>query len=176
MTHSPQPGRRNALLGALILSALAAAGSVLWRSGQIANTPTRSAPSPVATHGPNQLEYSNFAARHERSPGGDRLSVSLRLRTVGEGILPCFVFVVARSDEGDGKGWAIWPEQANGRAVTASGRFHGATPSSGFGMILTSSWEWVTSTQEESIVHYDSVVVYVVAPDGRVLLSRPFRV
>lgn len=121
------------------------------------------------------VEFSSFSARHERSPEGERLSVALRLRTTGDAELPCFVFVIARS-RSNPEAWSVWPPQPDGRAVTRTGHFHGAYPAAGYGVILTPSWERVTSTHPEDTRRFDAVVVYVVAADGRVLLSRPFRV
>ena len=121
------------------------------------------------------VEFSNFSARHERSPEGDRLIVALRLRTPDEPELACFVFVLAQSHN-DPAVWSAWPPQNDDRAITRSGQFHGAFPAAGFGVILTPGWERVTSTHPEHATHFDTVVIYVVAADGRVLLNRPFRV
>lgn len=121
--------------------------------------------------------FDRFSARRERSVEGDRFSVSLRLRTSASVSLPCSIFVVARNDSLTPKLWAIWPPQAPGPAITAGGHFHGGTPSAGYAMTLTDAWERVTATfPNPSSGGFDVVLVYVVDPAGRILLSRPFRV
>jgi len=124
------------------------------------------------------IEFDRFSARRERSAEGDRLSVSLRLRTTQSVSLPCYVFLVARNDQVTPKLWAIWPPQPPGPAITAGGHFHGATPSTGYAMTLSDQWERINP----SVPHpngggvFDTVEVYVVDPDGRILLARPFKV
>jgi len=122
--------------------------------------------------------FDRFSARREHSDDGDRLSVSLRVRTSASVSLPCFAFVVARNDVVTPKEWAIWPPQATGAAITASGHFHGSTPTSGYAMTLTDAWERINATfpTPPSGVLFDTVLVYVVDPAGRILLARPFRV
>ncbi|MDX2167983.1 MAG: hypothetical protein SF182_12990 [Deltaproteobacteria bacterium] len=121
--------------------------------------------------------FDRFSARRERSAEGDRFSVSLRLRTSASVSLPCSVFVVARNDGLTPKLWAIWPPQAPGPAITASGHFHGGTPAAGYEMTLTDAWERVTAIfPNPHSGSFDVVLVYVVDPAGRILLSRPFRV
>jgi hypothetical protein len=121
--------------------------------------------------------FDRFSARRERSVEGDRFSVSLRLRTSASVSLPCSVFVVARNDTLTPKLWAIWPPQAPGPAITAGGHFHGGTPSAGHEVTLTDAWERVTAIfPNPRGGSFDVVLVYVVDPVGRILLSRPFRV
>jgi hypothetical protein len=156
----------------LVLLAVAVGAVLLaYRSGK----PRVETVSPRPPAGRGTVEFSNFSARHERSPEGERLSVALRLRTTGQPELPCFIFVLARNHS-DPDAWSAWPQQNDTRAVTRTGHFHGTYPAAGYGIILTPSWERVTSTHPEKAVRYDTVAVYVVAADGRVLLHRPFRV
>jgi hypothetical protein len=124
------------------------------------------------------IEFDRFSARRERSAEGDRLSVSLRVRTTQSVSLPCYVFLVARNDQATPKLWGIWPPQPPGPAITASGHFHGATPTSGYSLTLSDRWERINATipQSSDGSTFDTVVVYVVDPDGRILLTRPFRV
>ena len=120
--------------------------------------------------------FDRFSARRERSDEGDRLSVSLRLRTSASVSLPCSVFVVAHNDATTPKLWAIWPPQPPGPAITAGGHFHGSTPAAGHAMTLTDAWERVTATfPNPPTGSFDLVLLYVVDPAGRILLSRPFR-
>lgn len=122
------------------------------------------------------INFDRFSARRERSAEGDRLSVSLRLRTTMNVSLPCYVFLVARNDQVAPKQWAIWPPQPPGPAVTAGGHFHGATPRTGFAVTLSDQWERINATvpQANASTPFDTVVVYIVDADGRILLSRPF--
>src|SRR5215470_15629702 len=123
------------------------------------------------------IEIDRFSARRERSAEGDRLSVSLRLRTSMSVSLPCYVFLVARNDQVTPKQWAIWPAQAPGPAITAGGHFHGATPTAGYSVTLSDQWERINATvsQPTGGISFDTVEVYVVDPDGRILLAHPFR-
>jgi hypothetical protein len=74
--------------------------------------------------------------------------------------------------------WAIWPPQGPGPAISASGHFHGATPTAGYAVVLSDQWEHIDATmpQPTGSVQFDIVVVYVVDADGRILLTRPFRI
>lgn len=122
------------------------------------------------------IDFDRFSARRERSAEGDRLSVSLRLRTTMNVSLPCYVFLVARNDQVAPKQWAIWPPQPPGPAITASGHFHGATPRTGFAVTLSDQWERINATvpQPTATTPFETVVIYIVDADGRILLSRPF--
>jgi hypothetical protein len=124
------------------------------------------------------IEFDHFSARREHSTEGDRLSVFLRVRTTQSVSLPCYIFLVARNDQATPKLWGIWPPQPPGPAITASGHFHGATPTSGYSLTLSDQWQRVSATIPDpgSGAMFDTVVAYVVDPDGRILLSRPFRV
>lgn len=126
---------------------------------------------------PAAVEFSRFSAHRERSPDGERLSVSLRLRANLEE-LACYLFVLARNDHANPKVWAIWPVQPPGPAITSGGHFHGATPAAGHPLSLTQSWSRVTATirHEEGNPSYDTVMIYVLTPEGKVLLARPFRI
>lgn len=124
-----------------------------------------------------EVQFDRFSARVERAADGERLSVSLRLRTsVAEG-LPCYAFVVARN-AGSPRVWSIWPPQPNGSVITAGGHFHGTDPSSGFSMTLTDAWQRITATvaNPDGGASFDTVVVYVLSPSGTMLLVRPFHV
>ena len=124
------------------------------------------------------IELDRFSARRERSAEGDRLSVSLRLRTSMSVSLPCYVFLVARNDQATPKQWAIWPPQPPGPAITAGGHFHGATPRTGHAVTLSDQWERIDATVQHPTggVEFDTVEIYLVDGDGRILLARPFKV
>jgi len=124
------------------------------------------------------VDFDRFSALRERNPDGEQLRVSLRLRNNGGEELPCFVFVVARNEQSTPKVWAIWPPQASGSAVTSGGHFHGADPRAGYSIRLNGSWQRVTATLPYPVGSkpFDTVSVYVLGSDGKVLLARPFSV
>jgi hypothetical protein len=123
------------------------------------------------------IELDRFTARRERSEEGERLSVSLRLRTTMAEPIDGFFFVVARNDHVTPHVWTIWPAKAKGLAITAGGHFHGATPGAGEPLSLTGRWERLNAVlpHPPGVPAYDTVVIYVVSAQGRILLSRPFR-
>jgi hypothetical protein len=124
------------------------------------------------------LQFDRFSARVERDDEGERLSVSLRLRTTAKEGLPCYTFVVARNDTASPRLWSIWPPQPAGPVITAGGHFHGTDPAAGFSLTLTDAWQRITATvsSPSGAQTFDTVVVYVLNPRGKVLLARPFRV
>jgi hypothetical protein len=168
--------RRDRLAALLLLVLIVALGVALILRRSVFEDGDRLAQRARLQH--EAIELDRFSARRERSAGGDRLSVSLRLRTSVSVSLPCYVFVVARNDQASPKLWAIWPPQPPGPAITAGGHFHGATPNAGYAMTLSDRWERLTATvpHPSSGSGFDTVVIYVVAGDGRILLERPFRV
>jgi hypothetical protein len=176
MEFSGAGGRRIVLLvGALVaLTALVALAS---REFDLMRRDPP-APQPAAgKHAATRIEFDRFSARHERNDTESRLSVSLRLRNTGVEPETCYVFVVARNDRVTPKLWAIWPPQEPGASITAGGHFHGATPATGHAVVLADDWLRVTATMAETKTSaFDTVVVYVVGEDGRILLTRPFHV
>jgi hypothetical protein len=163
---------RRLLLGLLLLLGTALAGSLsLWRWS----------PKPATASSPRDrhaaVEFDRFSARRERIGDGQRLSVSLRLRTNASEATKCFVFVVAHNDRTDPRRWSIWPPQPAGPSITAGGHFHGATPTTGYRVELNDDWQRITATVPEvAAADFDTVVVYVLDQNGRILLARPFRV
>lgn len=135
-------------------------------------------PQPSSRQERDAVLFDRFSAHRERTEEGDRLSISLRLRTSESVSLPCYVFVVARTEQTTPKLWAIWPPQAQGPAVTVGGHFLGATPTSGYAVTLSDQWERITATlpQPANAAGFDSVVLYVLDQDGSILVARPFRV
>lgn len=127
---------------------------------------------------PSIIKFSRFSAHREQTDDGERLSISLRLRTELDRDLSCYAFVVARNDHVTPHIWSIWPAQAPGAAITAGGHFHGAQPSAGFPVELTGRWQRITGTvpHPDGGDRFDTVVIYVVSADGKVLLARPFSV
>ena len=124
------------------------------------------------------VRFSRFSANRDHNDEGERLTVSVRLRTDLGKDVDCFAFVVARNDHVSPHLWSIWPPQLPGPAITSGGHFHGATPSAGHRIVLNDRWQRLTATipRVDPEQPYDTVVVYLVSPDGRILLERPFRV
>ena len=169
--------RRRDQFAAMLLVGLVivAGGLVLLRRTILDDAPD---PGPDPRLQRDAVLFDRFAARRERSEEDDRLSVSLRLRTSASVSLPCFVFVVARDEQSTPRTWGAWPKAAEGPAVSAGGHFHGATPTTGYPVTLSDTWERVTATIPEPTTggSFDTVIIYVVDPGGRILLSRPFHV
>jgi hypothetical protein len=168
--------RRDRLAALLLLVLIAALGAALILRRSVFEDLDRPAQRARLQH--DAIEFDRFSARRERSAEGDRLSISLRLHTSMGVSLPCYVFVVARNDQVSPKLWAIWPPQPPGPAITAGGHFHGAAPASGYAVTLSDQWERINVTvpQPNGGATFDTVEVYIVDPDGRILLARPFRV
>ncbi len=153
-----------------------------WIVGAALGT-ARIDPSPVVPQAPPgaeraQVRFDRFSAHRERSDAGERLSVSLRLRTGPGERLSCFVFVVARNDHVTPRVWSIWPPQPPGPVITVGGHFHGANPAAGHPLILSDAWQRLTATvpYPPGGSAFDTVVVYVLTAEGRILLARPFSV
>ncbi len=163
---------RRLLFGFLLLLGTVLMGSLSlwhWSARPATASPSRSRHAAV--------EFDRFSARRERTGEGERLSVSLRLRTNVPEATECFVFVVAHNDRADPRRWSIWPPQPAGPSITAGGHFHGATPNTGYRVDLNDDWQRITATVPEvAAVAFDTVVVYVLDQSGRTLLARPFRV
>jgi hypothetical protein len=167
--------RRDRIAAALLVALVAAAGGLLIARRTLFDGAADPTPDPRLQR--DAVLFDRFAARRERSDEEERLSISLRLRTSASVSLPCFVFMVARGDQATPRVWAVWPPQAQGVAVSAGGHFHGATPESGVAITLSDTWERVTATiPEPAAGDFDTVIVYVVDPGGRILLARPFKV
>jgi len=167
--------RRDRFAALLLLVLIAALGVALVLRRSVFEDPDLPAQRARLQH--DALQFDRFSARLESSAEGERLSVSLRLRTSMSVSLPCFIFIVARNDQTTPRQWAIWPPQPPGPAITAGGHFHGASPSTGYAVTLSDQWERINATvaQPSGGIAFDTVEVYVVDPDGRILLAHPFR-
>jgi len=122
------------------------------------------------------FELSNFSVRLEKSSDAERLTIAVRLRLTATGSVDCAIYVVARNDHVSPKIWAVWPPQDAAGAMTAGGHFRGNNPTSGQNLQLTTHWTRVTATIDHPIGQpaFDVVTVYLVSPQGEILLSRPF--
>src|SRR5262245_4989028 len=168
--------RRWGALGSLVV-VLLVLGVAGWLALRFRSADARSGHDAGAAGHPI-IELDRLSARQERGRDGSWLSVFMRLRIDTDEGLPCFVFVVARDDHSSAKAWAIWPPQPPGASITASGHFHGATPTSGHAMTLSTNWQRITATLPDPAicVPFDRIVVYIVGEEGSVLLSRPLNV
>ncbi len=168
--------RRDRLAAVLLLILISALGVALLLRRSVFDDVDVSARRARVQH--EAIEFDRFSARRERSAEGDRLTVALRLRTTMGVSLPCYVFVLARNEQTTPKLWGIWPPQPPGAAVTSGGHFNSSSPTTGQPITLTDRWERITATipHPPGAVAFDGVEVYVVDPDGRILLARPFKV
>jgi len=155
----------------LVVLSLLAAGVYQLRQPQTDDAVESAGAAPLAP-----VELDRFSARLEKANDEERLSVSLRLRATGAEPLECFVFVVARTERGAPRSWAIWPAESPGMAISAGGQFHAAHPASGYPLSLGRGWERIDAVLPRTAEQppFDSVSVYVVGPNGNVLLARPF--
>jgi hypothetical protein len=171
----PGVARRDRIAATLLVALVVIVGGVLVARRTVLDGGADPAPDPRLQR--DAVLFDHFAIRRERSDEDDRLSISLRLRTSASVSLPCFVFMIARNDQATPRVWAAWPPQAQGLAISAGGHFHGATPDAGYAVTLSDTWERVTATIPQSTgTSFETVIVYVVDPGGRILLARPFRV
>ena len=156
------------LLGALGLLVAYVAQIRHRQAEDAADTPADEPSAPV--------ELDRFSARLEKSNDEERLTVSLRLRAGSGGPIECYLFIVARTERGSPRPWAIWPAESPGMAISAGGHFHAAHPASGHPLSLGSGWERVEAVLPRTPGQppFDSVSVYVVGESGNVLLERPF--
>lgn len=159
--------------GALLLVAFAFLAALGY---QLRQQEAEQAAEPAAMAPSSPIEFDRFSARLEKNNDGERLTVGLRLRATGVDPIPCFVFVVARTERGTPKQWAIWPADTPGLAISAGGHFHAAHPASGHPLTLSDGWERIDAVLPiaDGQPPFDSVVVYVVNGAGNILLSRPF--
>lgn len=156
--------------------AIGAAALVLAAQAGCRGRSQDAAPATPRPPAPIVVEADRFTAHLERSADAEQLSVSVRLRTNAPEPLVCFAFLVARTDRGAPRAWSIWPSEIPGHAISAGGHFHAAHPTTGFPLSLTPSWARVDATLPLAAgqPEFDFVVVYVVNPDGEILLARPF--
>ena len=122
------------------------------------------------------FDLANFAARQERSTDAERLTVSLRVRLTKPGSVDAYVYVLARNDHVSPRLWAVWPTQGPGGVVTAGGHLRTQNPASGEAVKLSPSWTRITATLDHPPGRppFDTVYVYLVDPNGEILLARPF--
>jgi hypothetical protein len=126
---------------------------------------------------PALIALDGFVTRQARSSDAESLNVSLRLRLTSEGSLPCHVYLVARNDHATPRLWAVWPPQDGGGMFTGGGYLRAGGAPEGDPIDLTPRWVRINATvdRQPGAPPFETVIVYVVAEDGRILLARPFR-
>jgi len=138
-----------------------------------APTQTSDDPGPGAI-----IDVDAFTTRLVQTSEGERLNVVLRLRLTRPGTVECHVYFVARNDRVAPKLWAVWPPESARTNVTGGGHFTGGAAPTGQPITLGTSWIRIAG----SVAHpagrppFETVVLYVVAHNGQVLLARPFSV
>ncbi len=135
---------RFAALVLLLLIATLALALILRRS--VFDDPQRGVQRIQLAH--EAIDFDRFSARRERSAEGDRLSVSLRLRTVeSTSACPATCTWCARNDQVAPKQWAIWPpqppvRQSPRRTLPRRDAAHRIQAT------LSDQWERITATAE----------------------------
>lgn len=163
----------NSLAYTALVAVVAGLGYLTFEVGS-----RKTAPGPVADEpGPEALiDVDAFSTRLVRTTEGERLNMALRLRLTRPGILDCHVYLVARNDRATPKLWAVWPPEAAGSNVTGGGHFRGGATPRGEPISVGAGWTRVAGTVSHPTGRppFETVVLYVVARNGQVLLARPF--
>jgi hypothetical protein len=122
------------------------------------------------------IELGSFSTRTEKTAKGHRLVVSFKVRSGAAAAVDSFIYVAARNDHTTPAVWGVWPRQNAGGAFTPGGHFRSHDPKTGYSVHLADSWQRVTAPieQPKGNAAFDTVIVYIVAADGQILLARPF--
>lgn len=176
MFAGPSPKTRrilNSLAYTALVAVVAGLGYLTFEVGSRKDAAGAGADDP----GPGTLiDVDAFSTRLVRTADGERLTLGVRLRLTRPGPVDCHVYFVARNDRATPKLWAVWPPESAGTNVTGGGHFSGGAVPTGKPLSLGTSWTRVTG----SVTHpagrppFETVVLYVVARNGQVLLARPF--
>ncbi|MBP1688486.1 MAG: hypothetical protein H6Q33_4629 [Deltaproteobacteria bacterium] len=172
-TRSRQTRLLSSLSYAGLVALAAALGYLTFRATQQPRGDGQLTEAVVAP--PPFIELSGFSARREKTSDAERLNVTLRLRLSTRTPIDCYVYIVARNEHVSPKLWVSWPDEA-ASALTTGGHFRGGSPPSGQAIRLTSSWTRVNATISHPAGRppFDTVTVYLVGPEGEILLERPF--
>lgn len=133
----------------------------------------------VALDPPNEvqpIELGNFSTRIEKTTKSERVVVSFKVRLSTATSRDAFVYVAARNDQAERGVWGVWPPQEPTGAFTKGGHFRSHDPTTGHAIHLIDSWQRITAPIEQprASAAFDTVIVYIVAADGEILLARPF--
>ena len=138
-------------------------------------SPHDAGPTPPPPGAP-AIEAAGFWSRRDKSVGGERLTVSAKLRTTSPDTLSAYVYFLVRNDQVSPRLWAVWPPQGAGGAVSAGGHLRSTDPTTGQAVTLTARWTRVTATLDQPVDRppFDTALLYVLSPTGTILLVRPF--
>ena len=138
-------------------------------------SPHDAGPTPPPPGAP-AIEAAGFWSRRDKSVGGERLTVSAKLRTTSPDTLSAYVYFLVRNDQVSPRLWAVWPPQGAGGAVSAGGHLRSTDPTTGQAVALTARWTRVTATLDQPADRppFDTALLYVISPTGTILLVRPF--
>jgi len=133
-------------------------------------------PSNDAVEQIQPIQLGNFSTRIEKTAKSQRLVVTFKLRLTTAVSMDAFVYIAARNDHSEPGVWGVWPPQEPGGAFTKGGHFRSHDPTTGHAIRLMDSWQRVTAPIEQPArtAPFDTVIVYLVATDGQILLARPF--
>jgi len=142
---------------------------------QRAGSPHDAGPT-APPQGAPAIEVAGFWSRRDTRAGGERLTVSAKLRTTAPETVNAYVYVLVRNDQVSPRLWAVWPPQGAAGAVSAGGHLRSTDPTTGQAVTLTTRWTRVTATLEQATDRppFDTALVYVLSPQGDILLARPF--
>ena len=138
-------------------------------------SPHDAGPTPPPPGAP-AIEAAGFWSRRDKSVGGERLTVSAKLRTTSPDTLSAYVYFLVRNDQVSPRLWAVWPPQGAGGAVSAGGHLRSTDPTTGEAVTLTTRWTRITATLDQPADRppFDTALLYVLSPTGTILLVRPF--
>lgn len=122
------------------------------------------------------IQLGSFSTRIEKTAKKQRLVVSFKVRLTAAASMDAFIYVAARNDHSEPAVWGVWPSQESGGAFTKGGHFRSHDPTTGHAIRLGDSWQRITAPIEypTRAATFDTVIVYLVATDGEILLARPF--
>jgi hypothetical protein len=175
MARPLSPSSRRLLASVAYIALIAVVAALAYLT--FANVRAGREPSAFDARGPTQtIELGSFSTRIEKTSKAQRLVVSFKIRAAVEGALDAYVYVAARNDHSNPQVWGVWPEQLPGRAFTKGGHFRSHDPATGHAVTLADSWQRITApiSQEKGAPPFDTVIVYLVAADGEILIARPF--
>lgn len=122
------------------------------------------------------IQLGGFSTRVEKTAKAQRLVISFKVKLSKTESLDAFVYVAARNDHSEPAVWGVWPSHEGGGAFTKGGHFRSHEPTTGHAIRLVNSWQRITAPIElpRPTPAFDTVIVYLVAADGEILLARPF--
>lgn len=152
-------------------------GALLLGIGYLATHPGSSgSDSPKEQQSTPVVELARFSSMIETRSAGNRMRIAFRMRTNQPTARECYVYVVTRNDDETPPLWAVWPPKAGGLPGAESRHLRVENPTKGHRVLLSEAWVQVNATidQPPGQTPFNRAVVYVVEPDGKTILARPF--